>query len=47
MYNSSHIGVEQGVIGSKVIIGPMQWLYIFYPVRKTLITEEEGLFLHM
>ena len=45
VYNSSHIGVERGVIGSRVMIGPMQWLYIFYSVGKTLIAEEEGLFL--
>ena len=47
VYNGSHIGVERGVVGSRVTIGPMQWLYIFYPVGKTLITEEEGLFLRM
>ena len=45
MYDGSCIGVERGVIGSRVTIGPMQWLYIFYSVGKTLITEEEGLFL--
>ena len=45
VYNSSRIGVKQGVIGSRVMIGPMQWLYIFYSVGKTLIAEEEGLFL--
>ena len=47
MYNSSYIGVEWGVVGSRVMIGSMQWLYIFYSVGKTLITEEEGLFLCM
>ena len=47
MYDGSHIGVERGVVGSRVMIGPMQWLYIFYPVGKTLIAEEEGLFLHV
>ena len=46
VYNGSHIGVEQGVVGSRITIGPMQWLYIFYSVGKTLITEE-GLFLCM
>ena len=45
VYDSSCIGVEQGVVGSRVTIGPMQWLYIFYSVGKTLIAEEEGLFL--
>ena len=45
VYNGSRIGVERGVIGSRVTIGPMQWLYIFYSVGKTLIAEEEGLFL--
>ena len=45
VYNGSCIGVERGVIGSRVTIESMQWLYIFYSVGKTLITEEEGLFL--
>ena len=48
MYNSSHISVEQGVIGSRVIIEPMQWLYIFYfKMKRTLITEDKGPFLCM
>ena len=47
VYDGSYIGVERGVVGSRVTIGPMQWLYIFYSVGKTLITEEEGLFLHV
>ena len=47
VYNGSRIGVERGVIGSRVTIGPMQWLYIFYSVGKTLIAEEEGLFLRV
>ena len=45
VYNGSRIGVERGVVGSRVTIEPMQWLYIFYSVGKTLIAEEEGLFL--
>ena len=48
MYNSSCISVEQGVIGSRVTIELMQWLYIFYfKMRRTLIAEKEGPFLHM
>ena len=47
VYNGSCIGVERGVVGSRVTIESMQWLYIFYSVGKTLITEEEGLFLHV
>ena len=47
MYDGSRIGVERGVVGSRVTIGPMQWLYIFYSVGKTLIAEEEGLFLRV
>ena len=45
VYNSCCTGVEWGVIGSRVTKGSMQWLYIFYSMRRTLITEEEGLFL--
>ena len=47
VYNGCHTGVEQGVIGNRVTIGPMQWLYIFYSVGRTLITEEEDLFLYV
>ena len=47
VYDGSRIGVERGVVGSRVTIGPMQWLYIFYSVGKTLIAEEEGLFLRV
>ena len=47
VYDGCRIGVERGVVGSRVTIGPMQWLYIFYSVGKTLIAEEEGLFLRM
>ena len=47
VYNDSYAGVEQGVVGSKVTIGSMQWLYIFYSVRRRLIAEKEDLFLHV
>ena len=47
MYNSCYTGVEQGVVGSRVMIGSMQWLYVFYSMGRTLIIEEEGLFLCM
>ena len=45
VYNSCHTGVERGVIGSRVMIGLMQWLYVFYFMGRTLIAEKEGLFL--
>ena len=46
VYNGSCISVEQGVVGSRVMIGPMQWLYIFnFKMGRTLITEKEGPFL--
>ena len=47
MYDSCYTGVEQGVVGSRVTIEPMQWLYIFYSMGRTLIAEEEGLFLYV
>ena len=47
VYDGCCTGVERGVVGSRVTIGPMQWLYIFYFMGRTLITEEEGLFLHV
>ena len=45
MYNSCYTGIKQNFIGSRVIIELIQWLYIFYLMRRTLITEKEGLFL--
>ena len=45
VYNSCCTGVEQDVVGSRVMIGLIQWLYIFYSMGRTLIAEEEGLFL--
>ena len=47
VYYSCYTGVKRGVVGSRVMIGSMQWLYIFYSMGRTLITEEEGLFLCM
>ena len=45
VYDGRRSCVERGVVGSRVTIGPMQWLYIFYSLGRTLIAEEEGLFL--
>ena len=47
MYNSCCTGVKQGVVDSRVTIESMQWLYIFYSMRRTLITEKEDLFLYV